>query len=69
MLSRFTSTVEAFNDYECASRALRHILLCSVSGIYNGCHCNSFGWSTNSPVGLALADTQCAADLASMLLQ
>ena len=31
MLSRFPSTVEALNDYECTSRALRHIFLCSVS--------------------------------------
>ena len=31
MLSRFASTVEALDDYECASRAPRHIFLCSVS--------------------------------------
>ena len=30
MLSRFASTVEAFNNYECASRALTHVspMLC-----------------------------------------
>ena len=31
MLSRFASPVETLDDYECASRALRHIFLCSVS--------------------------------------
>ena len=31
MLSRFASTVETLDDYECASRTLRHIFLCSVS--------------------------------------
>ena len=34
MLGRFASTVEAFNDYECAPRAWRHVspMLCEHCG-------------------------------------
>ena len=71
MLSRFASTVETLNDNECTSRALRHIFLCSVS-VNRPWRSLQVLWVVYEQLrraGLGRHLTQCAAALASTLLQ